>query len=167
MQALIRLFGNICRFKQGPENIPASISLFAALLTGNFIIEISLGLSVYSFGLAFFLAFLSALTLYVLTWVWLMLFQLRNRFLQTVSAFTGVNLFTNVLCFLPVTFLWKMGIFVDNSFALVNLVLLIWILSIYAHIYKSALNVSFFLGFALSITYFITYSALSNYLIGA
>ena len=95
-----------------------------------------------------------------------MLFQFRNRFLQTATAFAGVNLFTNVFCFLPVTLIWKMGIFVDNSFALVNLVLLIWILSIYAHIYKSALNVSFFLGFALSITYFITYSALSNYLIG-
>jgi len=166
MEALIRLFGNICRFKKGPEDVPSSLNLLLALLICNLIIEMFLGLTVYSIGLAFFLTSLSVIVLFAFSWVWLLLFQLKERFLQTATAFIGISLFTNILCFIPVTLLWQMGVLVDNSYALVNLVLLIWILSIYAHIYKRALNVSFFLGLALSITYFITFSTLSNYLMG-
>ena len=166
METLIRLFGNICRFKQGPEDVPSSASLFFILLSCNLIIEMLLGLSVYSLGLSLFLTALSVVTLFAFTWVWLMLFRLSPRFLQTATAFVGISLFTNIVCFIPLTLLWKMDVLVDNSFAMINLVLLIWILSIYAHIYRKALGVSFFLGLALSITYFITYSTLSNYLIG-
>ena len=166
MEALIRLFGNICRFKKGPEDVPSSLNLLLILLVCNLIIEMFLGLTVYSIGLAFFLTSLSVIVLFAFSWVWLLLFQFKGRFLQTATAFIGISLFTNIICFIPVTLLWQMGVLVDNSYALVNLALLIWILSIYAHIYKRALNVSFFLGIALSITYFITFSTLSNYLMG-
>jgi hypothetical protein len=166
MEALIRLFGNICRFKSGPQDIPASINLFIVLFTANLIIELFLGLSYYSFAKALILSVTSIITLFLFTWIWLLLFKFTSRFLQTAMAFVGISLFTNVFFFIPMTFLWQMGVLVDSSFTMVNLLLLAWILSIYAHIYKNALNVSFFLGIALSITYFISFSALSNYLIG-
>lgn len=166
MEALIRLFGNICLFKKGPQDIPFSTSLFAVLFVGNVIVEVFLGLNLYSLGMSLLLSLTSIISLFLFTWLWLALFQFSQRFLQTVTAFVGISLFTNVLCFIPATFLWQMGIIVDNSFAMLNLFLLAWILSIYAHIFKHALNVSFFLGLALSITYFITYSTLSRYLIG-
>lgn len=166
MEALIRLFGSICLFKKGPQDIPSSINLFVLLLTGNFIFELFLGLSLFSLGMSLALSLSSILALFLFTWLWLVLFKLSNRFLQTATAFVGISLFTNIFCFLPATFLWQMGLLVDTSFAMLNLLLLAWILSIYAHIYKNALNVSFFLGLALSITYFITYRTLSSYFIG-
>jgi len=166
MEALIRLFGNICIFKKGPQDIPASVSLFAILLVCNFTIELFLGLGFYSLGVSFLLSLTSILALFLFTWICLILFRFNKRFLQTASAFVGISLFTNIFCFIPITFLWQMGLLVDNSFAMVNLFLLAWILSIYGHIYKHALNVSFFLGLALSITYFISYSTLSNYIVG-
>ena len=166
MEALVRLFGNICRLKKGPDAVPLSINLFLILFVTNFIVETFLGLTIYSFGQSVFLAFFSIFSLFVFTWILLFLFRLNNRYIQTITTLAGVSLFTNIVCFIPLTLLWKMDVLVDNSFAMINLVLLIWILSIYAHIYRKALGVSFFLGLALSITYFITYSTLSNYLIG-
>jgi len=166
MEALIRLFGDVCRLKKGPQNVPSSMNLLIILLIANFVVESFLGLSVYSFGASVLLASLSIFSLLIFTWFWLMMFKLSHRFIQTAIAFGGVSLFTNILCFLPIAFLWKMGVMSDDSFGLFNLVLIFWILSIYAHIYKNALNVSFFLGFALSITYFITFNTLSIKILG-
>lgn len=166
MEALIRLFGGICFFKRGPQDIPASIALLTVILVCNLILELLLGLSYYSFGMSVFLSVSSVIALLLFSWIWLSLFQHQARFMQTATAFVGVSLFTNVFFFLPITLLWNMGVIVDNSFALINLILLAWILAIYAHIYKNALNVSFFLGIALAITYFITYSTLSTYITG-
>ena len=166
MQQLIRLFGNICRFKQGPEDIPSSSLLLLVLIVVNFIVELLLGLSIYSILTSFILALLSIATLALFTWLLLTLFKFQIRFIQTITAFVGVNLFTNVFCFFPVTILWQMDILVNNSFGFINLILLAWILSIYAHIYKRSINVSFFLGLALAISYFISFSNLSSYLLG-
>ena len=167
MEALLRLFGNICIFKKGPQDVPASINFLLILLLVNFIIENLLGVLFYSLALSVFQSLASISVLFLFTWICLILFQYKNRFIQTVTAFAGISLFINIFFLVPLVVMWKMGVLVDNSFALINLLLLVWTLSIYAHVYKNALNVSFFLGLALSITYFITYTTLSNYIIGA
>lgn len=166
MKKLIHLFANICFFKQGPEDTPSSIHLLAMLLLVNFVIELFLGLSIYSLGVSSFLAFLSMASLFIFTWGLLIFFKFKTRRIQTLTAFIGVNLFTNIFYFFPITVLWQMNILVNNSFGLVNLVLLTWILSIYAHILKRAVNITFFLGFALAITYFISFSHLSSFILG-
>lgn len=166
MEVLIRLFGDICRFKKGPENVPPSTSLLILLLISNVTIESFLGLTVYSIGQSLLLASLSIISLLAYIWFWLMMFKMSNRFLQTAIAFTGVSLFTNIICFLPIAFLWKMGIVSDDSFGLLNLLLVVWILSIYAHIFRNSLSVSFFLGFALAVTYFITFNTLTIKILG-
>lgn len=166
MEALIRLFGDLCRFKSGPENVPSSANLFIVLLITNFVVETLLGLSVYSLWQSGMLAGLSVFFLLVFTWFWLKMFKLGNRFLQTAIAFVGVSLFANILCFVPILFLWKMNILSNDSYAMINLMLIFWLLSIYAHIYKNALNISFFLGFALAITYFITFNTISINILG-
>jgi len=167
MEVLFRLFGNICRFKLGPESVPASFNLLLILFIINFIVESFLGLTVYSLAQSLFLAFFAILSLFVFTWIWLVLFRLTNRYLQTIITLAGESLFTNVLCFVPMTILWKMGILADNSFAMINLLLIIWVLAIYAHIFRSALNISLLLGFALAITYFITFNTIAINLSGA
>ena len=166
MEALIRLFGDLCRLKKGPESVPSSANLFIVLLISNFIVESLLGLSVYPLWPSVLLAGLSVFFLLVFTWFWLMMFKFGNRFLQTASAFVGVSLFTNILFFLPVLFFWKMDILSDQSYAMINLMLILWVLSIYAYIYKNALNISFLLGFALAITYFITFNTITINLLG-
>ncbi len=166
MKALLLLFADICRFKRGPEDIPYSPTLLTVLFFFNLFIEMLLGLGFYSIGLSAFLSLTSILTLFVFSWVWLYLFKFSDRFIQTATAFVGISFFTNIFFFVPVTLLWKSGILMDQSFALVNLILLAWILSIYAHIYRRSLQISFFLGIALSITYFISYNSLSNQLLG-
>jgi hypothetical protein len=168
MEALIRLFGNICIFKQGPQDIPASLSFFIVILLTNFIVEVLLGIAFDSLAIAALLSLSSVFALFIYTWIWLSLFKLSNRFLQTASAFVGVSVFTNTVCFIPLIIIWKIGLIPSDSFALIYNLLLIWILSIYAHIYKNALNISFFLGLALAITFFITYySIISYYSLGA
>ncbi|MCW8931241.1 MAG: hypothetical protein OQL19_13495, partial [Gammaproteobacteria bacterium] len=111
-------------------------------------------------------ASLSILFLFIFTWLWLVLFKLNYRFIQSATAFIGVSLFTNLICFLPIVFIWKVGIISDDSFGLLNLLLIAWVLSIYAHIFKSALNITFFLGFALAITYFISLNTLTIKILG-
>ena len=46
MEALVRLFGNICRLKKGPDAVPLSINLFLILFVTNFIVETFLGLTI-------------------------------------------------------------------------------------------------------------------------
>ena len=106
------------------------------------------------------------LSLSLFTWILLILFKFHARFIQTLTTFIGVNLFTNIFFFFPVTVLWQMNILVNNNFGMVNLFLLAWILSIYAHILKRAANISFILGFALALTYFISFSHLSSFILG-
>ncbi len=166
MKVLIRLFANISFFKQGPEDTPSSIHLLSILLLANFFIELMLGLTIYSIGVSSFLAFLSIASLTAFTWVLLTFFKLNSRLVQTLTAFIGVNLFTNIFFFFPVTVLWQMNILVNNNFGMVNLFLLGWILSIYAHILKRAANITFIMGFALALTYFISFSHLSSFILG-
>ncbi len=166
MKALLFLFADICRFKKGPDDIPYSLTLLTVLFFSNLFIEVLLGLGFYSIGMSVFLSLTSILTLFAFTWIWLYLFKFNDRFIQTATAFVGISFFTNIFFFIPLTLLWKSGVLMDQSFALVNLVLLAWILSIYAHIYRRSLEISFFLGIALAITYFISYSNLSNQLLG-
>lgn len=165
MDALFRLFWGICFFKQGPEDVPASLPLLLFLLFLNVIIELTLGLTVYSFVQSLLLTLISFITLVLLTYLWLLLYNYTPRLFQTITAFTGVNLLTNLLVFLPLTLSWRADLMIDTSFAFINLIALVWILSIYAHIYRRALSVSFFLGFALALTYFFSFSALSEYVV--
>lgn len=165
MDVLFRLFWEICTFKKGPEDVPASLPLLLILLTANIILELLLGLSVYSFLQSLLLSLISFLTLLVLSYLWLLLYKHSPRLLQTMIAFTGVNLLTNLMVFLPLTLSWRAGMMIDTSFALINLLALVGILSIYAHIFRRALSVSFFLGFALALTYFVSFSALSEFVV--
>ncbi len=166
MEALIRLFGEICRFKKGPEDVPTSFNFLIVILLVNFIVESLLGLTVYSLAVSTLLASLSIISLLAFVGIWLFLFKLNNRLIQSSIAFIGVNLFTNIICFMPIALTWKMGILSDNSFGLLNLLLIAWILSIYAHIFRNSLSISFFLGFALAITYFITFNTLTIKILG-
>jgi len=167
MEALFVLFSKICRFKQGPDSVPSSVNLLLVFFIVNFILESLLGLTVYSFGQSLFLAIFSIFFLFIFTGIWLYLFRLSSRYLQTITTLVGVSLFTNIVCFIPLTLLWKLGLFSNDSFALLNLLLIFWVLAIYANIFRTALNISFFLGFALVITYFITFNTMAFSLIGA
>ncbi|MCK5697664.1 MAG: hypothetical protein KAI02_05850 [Gammaproteobacteria bacterium] len=167
MNALFQLFFNICRLKKGPDSVPSSVNLLLILFIANFIIETGLGLSSYSFTQAALLAIFAILSLFLFTGLWLYLFRLTNRYLQTITALVGVSLLTNIICFIPLTFLWKMGIFANDSFAMLNLLLIFWVLTIYANIFSKALNLSLLLGIALVITYFITFNTLAFNLTGA
>lgn len=167
MEALFHLFLNICLFKKGPDSAPSSINLLIILFIVNFMLESALGLISYSFAQAAFLALFSVLFLFAFSWLWLYLFRLSNRYMQTATALVGVSLLTNIIFFLPLTLLWKLGIFSTDSFELLNLLLVFWILAIYSNIFRTALNISFFLGFALVITYFITFNTLAFNLLGA
>jgi hypothetical protein len=166
MEALFRLFADVCRFKKGPQDVPASNNLLMLLLATNVVLETLLGLSIYPVLPAIILSTLSVVVLFSFSWFWLMMFKLKSRFLQLATTFMGVSLFTNILFFIPILFLWKSGVLSDDSYGLLNLVLIFWVLSIYAHLYKHALKVSFFLGFALAITYFITFNTISINLLG-
>ncbi len=168
MEAITRLFGSICLFKKGPESVPASINLLIILLFSNFLTETFLGFTVYSLGLlsSALLSILSVSLLMAFTWFWLTIFKLSDRALQTLTAFIGISLFINIFCFLPITLLWSVGILRDDSLGLIYLFLIVWNLAIYAHIYRKSLNISFFLGFALSITLFITINTLTSQILG-
>ncbi|GEM_PF-6807358 len=166
MKLLFRLFANICKLKQGADAVPNSINLFIVLFLANLIIETLLGLSIYSFIESFLLSLLAITSLFAYIALWLVLFRLSNRLLQTITTLVGISLFTNIICFVPISLLWQFEVLTDNSFALLNLLLIAWVLAIYAHVFRGALNISFFLGLALAITFFISFNTLAVNIIG-
>jgi hypothetical protein len=168
MFEFIHLFKEICQFKKGPEKVPFSLLLFIILVLFNFIIETVLSYSISSLnlGVSALFSIISMLILFVFTWCCLMLFNLNYRLLQTITAFVGVNLLTNVIFLIPLSFLWGLNIISSESFDLLSFLLFLWIIVIYTYIYKNALVISTFLGFMLTITCFIIINTLSLNILG-
>jgi len=152
LNALVRLFLDICLLKRGPQDIPASPFLFQGMLVTYF--AANLILNVIS-GIDLIPALMSSaaelLLLLLSIWVVLSLAKYRSRFTQTAIAMMGTLLIFSVISVLlyvwlehAVTEAEKQGLLVSS------VVLWIWTISVGGHIFRHALNTVFFVGFLVS-----------------
>lgn len=163
MVALFNLFLDICLFRKGPQDVPAStallkLCLIAYTLSGLLVLLLNTSIPVAILQILLDLVLLSGL----LYWG-LILHHHPQRFEQSLSALTGVGTLMGLLA-LPLM-LWIVNQTADDDVSLPSLLLLAligWSIAITAHILRHAFETS--LGFG--ILYALGYTLLSWTLTG-
>ncbi|RUQ29003.1 MAG: hypothetical protein EKK68_13305 [Candidatus Competibacteraceae bacterium] len=156
MRVLFNLFLDICLFRKGPQDTPASLALLKMCLAAYGLTSL-LALLIGTSALVALLQTLVDLALLSgLLYLALRLYRHPRRFEQTLSALTGVGALISVLA-LPLLF-WIGGQSPGGNVelpALLLLALMVWSIAVMAHILRHALNVPMWVGalYALSYTF--------------
>ena len=152
MSALIRLFWGVCIFQRGPQDTPYSPFLFGALLVLNlgygfalFLISDGSGVtlpasSVIPYLLADVASSMGAV--YLILWI----HGHTARSLQTITTLLGAELIIGIAQ-LPFKFLASTAGEQPNMLAMFYLgtmVIFMWELAVYTHIFRHALSTSIF-----------------------
>jgi len=167
MGQLLNLIWDICCLRRGPQDLPYSPPLLAALVAANFAYQLlvatlrGLPFAEVLFGALFFmLMLLTALN------VALLLRGLRSRFVQAATALLGCMLLFHVLR-LPLDLLVDAPPAtpaqltpLQGLLALIALPLLGWSVVAYAHVLRHSLNISFLAGMTLSLLWIMILIAL-------
>ena len=164
MRALLNLFIDICLFRKGPQDLPHStallkLCLLAYCVSGWIILLIDFDqLSVFSalLMIVFDLALLACLcygVLYILGY--------SERFIQTLTALTGVSVLVQIIA-TPIV-LWAEREWAEQQATgqgnpeapiLLHFMLLGWTIAVMAHILQQAFSTSRGLGVLYAILYF-------------
>lgn len=149
---ILQLFFDICLFRRGPQDLPASTLFLVLVLVVNALV----GLVILAMESSLDRAILEFLTgtamLVVFSWIVLSAASKGERMKQTVTALLGAD--TVISCMALPLLAWvsarqNVGL---ASFFLVGLML--WSVSVAAHVYRHALSSSYMYALALTILYF-------------
>ncbi len=170
MSPLITLFWDICLLRRGPQEVPASLvllklSLLAYAATG--LLSLSLGLSQVGASRIVLLTLADVALLAGLSYAVLHTLGLVPRYLQTLTALAGAGTLLQLIG-LPLG-LWYQRELAANGAAdlpaLLWLVLLLWSISITAHILRHAFSVSFGIGLLYAVGYLVTSWTVADWLL--
>lgn len=154
MNSLIETFWNVCRFRLGPQDLPASQALFI----GTLLLYVLMSTIISGFEMAPERALLSAIVEVALmlgmTRMMLWVRDLWPRFQQTSTALLGTGI---LFGFVAVPLMWwqsqyekPMDAFVPS---LLIFILFVWSVAVTGHILRHALNTPFYVGVLLSLLY--------------
>ena len=147
MPALFNLFLDICLFRKGPQDVPASMALLklcllAYGLSGLLVLLIGTPAPVALLQILLDLVILSGL-LYLA----LLLYRHPGRFEQTLSALTGSGTLMGLLALPLISWLAHLSPDGDAELpSLLLLALMAWSIAIMAHILRQAFNSSIGVG---------------------
>jgi|SRR5882724_2830976 len=141
MNELLRLFSQITLLRRGPQDVPASPSALVVSVLGYFLINCAVNLALPG-G-----AWLADLTIdigFTLLWyiVLMRVVKRRERFLQTATAVFGYQMIISPFW---VAAAWLARKYADDAawqfpVSIVGLAIVVWTITINAHILKSALE---------------------------
>jgi hypothetical protein len=151
VQALIKLYWDICLFRRGPQDVPASGVLLVLLLVVTVVFDvIHLNLLVsesrnLGFGNSVLLsvAVEAARLAVVLAVLWLL--GLAARTIQTLSAMLGAELLIAVIG-LPFDYMAMQVPQDSNPFIMLSFMLLLWSWIVDVNILRQAMSRSFFVA---------------------
>lgn len=150
---LIKLFFDICLFKKGPQDLPASrlllgLTMLAYLLVG----VVLLGLE-SNWGDAVIQALVEVGMLLGFLFVTLKVAGLMHRFMQTTIAMLGTDALISS-CAVPLL-TWMLTSPQAKGVYLFLLMLMLWHMAVVAHILRHALSRSLAVGLGLAIVYIV------------
>jgi hypothetical protein len=161
---IILRFVDICLFRAGPADIPASRWLMKLSLFVYFSIGLLAGRIDSQWLASFSSSFADTLALLVFVGIALQIKQQQSRYLQTVTALAGTG---SLLTLLSMPVLYAFSLLKDPSQAsslimLAIMALVFWSLMVTAHIFRQALDIK--AGMAAVIT--VVYTLLSILVVG-
>lgn len=162
MRDLVNLFWDICCLRRGPQDLPYSKVLFVLLIVISSIISISQLMLQQRFMQAASQTILMLSLTMLFNWGILKIKNLEARFVQATSALIGTGTIVNLLIYPLLLFHFYIlrpdeehVIIVALSLIVLCLIigLNIWAFIITAHIFRNALNSSFFAGLLVTFAY--------------
>jgi len=147
MNALFNLFLDICLFRKGPQDLPASAVLMKLCLlayggSGFFVLLLGAPAPV-----ALLRIFLDLVLLAGLLHLVLLLNRHPGRFEQTLTALTGAGTLMGLLALPLVHWIVRQETGADTTLpSLLMLGLMVWSVAIIAHILRHALDTSIWVG---------------------
>jgi len=157
MAEILNRYLKICLLANGPQDLPHSRLLFQLMVLVYFITGCLSMWPVVDFSDSFAVMLVDLTILLLFSLICLIAFNKRPRFLQTVSALTGVGSLFQMLA-------WPLLLYVneakqsDNVPAEASFLLLViisWNLAVYAHIFRQAFDVRTLTAFVITLVYVI------------
>lgn len=152
---LVRAFYEICLFRKRPQDLPASPVLFWMVLCLYAVISGLLSYPSQTAPAALATGLIEALMLMLITWLFLYLRSVPERWLQTCTALAGTGVIFSAVA-LPLfyaTVLVEVSAALESFISLQVIILVVWNIAVMAYILRHALSSSYFMGVLGSLTY--------------
>lgn len=143
MTLILRLI-DICLFRAGPEDLPASNNLLKLSLMAYLAIGIAINLLDTDWMLSLAVSITDVLTLIAFTWILLKAYQHLPRIQQTLTALTGCSVLLGIVV-MPLLHSFYQYDEASNAASvllLLLMVIMLWSLMVTAHILRRALECS-------------------------
>jgi len=159
---LLRSFFDICLFNKAPQDIPASTSLFSVCILSYISSSIILTLSFQDAGDAGISGLADVFLVIFITYILLQIRKHPERWVQTCTAMLGVGTLFALMALPFYLALAYEGLDGNNNFLLSIAIisLLLWNISVMAHILRHALNTLFAGGILISLLYVFVISSI-------
>lgn len=162
---LIRPFWNLCLLRANPQDLPLSSALMTLAVSAYFVAGWLLAGAIYGFGLSLFQTGADLLILSLYTYSLLQISGYRQRFTQTLTALTGAGAIVTLVA-IPLSSAILRSVSQGESVNLLvglgYLLLMGWLLVVYAHIYRHALSRGLPFGLLVSLGYVILGSLVTD-----
>lgn len=152
---IFREFFQICLLQKRPQDLPGSEALFWLVLVAYAAISAILSYPTQTSITAVISGLIESVLLLAITWLFLYLRSVPERWLQTSTALAGTGFIFSLFAF-PL-FYW--GVFFTSGpdaqmiISLLVLMLVLWNIAVMTHILRNALSSSWLLGIMGSVTY--------------
>jgi hypothetical protein len=166
-----RLLGvvlDLCRLRSGPQELPHSLGLLAALLVAGLALDLATGDALELNQPVLARSLLSTILLLGLSWTALAIRGLGHRYLQTATALVACSIAFSLLI-LPMAFQFGTLPAADAAptpaqmlIVWLGLGTLVWKISVDAHIVRQAIEAPYWLGFLLALSWMIADFALAR-----
>ncbi len=169
IKTLFTSFVEICLFRRGPQDLPASGFFLGIIFAISILISFLLNLINLPIQHTALAVMINVLIVVSITWLILKLYNKPMRFVQTLTAQMGAGIIISVVATPVIVMLAYAEDHNINMTAPVMLWfgLFIWELAVTAHILRHALSTTFIQGFLMSILYPLIYFQLTDFLIPA
>jgi hypothetical protein len=156
---MLAAFLNVSLLRANPQDLPASHTVLAAALAAHFIVDVLNALVVVPWGAAIQAGAVSTVLLIAVTHTALLLRNLKERAVQTLSALAGCAALIDLIKYIALRLLVgdvspggvaQQG---DLSPLLVAVPFEIWLIVVYGHIVRHAFAIRLALGVLFSLVY--------------
>jgi len=152
IERILAIFIDICRLRQGPQDLPTSSNLLYLSLLLYFFSSTASSLIEIPLQRALLLSLLDVALLVSIIGSLLYIVRYAARFQQTITALAGTGFFFGVISY-PLFFWLNKAKNESNDLTIFLLfIVLSWNLAVYAHILRHALEIKFIAALAVTIT---------------
>jgi hypothetical protein len=150
--ALIDPFVRLCLLNAKPQDLPASALLLRTTLGAYLLMSALTAAPVYDPASSIVAAFIDVGLLAGYAWIALQSRAHAERYVQTLSALAGCGVVVGALSLPLMHFIYQSGeLGGGDALLFVQLLILVWLLAIYGHIYRHALSTGLFIGVLVSL----------------